>query len=70
LEFGVATGIACKLVVVYRQTLHGFYVVVVGREYPPQQAEEEYKEDDERDHRPNLDVLDALQNVLVHDSSY
>jgi hypothetical protein len=43
---------------------------VVGREYPPQQAEEEYKEDDERDHRPNLDVLDALQNVLVHDSSY
>jgi hypothetical protein len=43
---------------------------MIGREYPPQQANEEYEEDDERDHRPNLDVVDALQYILVHDGDY
>jgi hypothetical protein len=70
LKFGVITWTVCQFIVVDGQTLHGFYVVVVGRVYPPQQAKEEYEEDDERDHRPNLDVLDALQYILVHDGGY
>jgi hypothetical protein len=47
-------------IVVDRKTAHLFNVTAIGSEYPPQQAKKEQEEDDKRDHRPDLYVLDAL----------
>jgi hypothetical protein len=66
LFFGTVDGIVVGIGFVNGHTFHPFDVGAVCREYPPQQAEKEQKEYNKRDHRPYLDVFDALQYILIH----
>jgi hypothetical protein len=49
---------------------HFINEAAVYREGPPQKNQKEKKEDDKRDHRPYLDVVNALQNFFVHSAFF
>jgi hypothetical protein len=48
------------------QCFHFVYDLFIGSKYPQEQAKEKSKEYNERDYRPDRDVLYTLKDVFIH----
>jgi hypothetical protein len=52
------------------KALHFIDEFFVGSKDPPEQADEEEKEDNKGDNGPDGDVIDALEHILIHSALY